>query len=211
MIAGGLVLTGVLHRYDAPNVLEGIFITISMGEAVCLVGANGAGKSTLLRIAAGVMRPSQGEVTINGFDPYKDRREAQRHVAYLGDVPFFYERLTGMEHLELLAKLKGGTVDKRVETAQLLGLAHGDLVRPIGSYSLGMRQKLSLAAVLGGIQTVVLMDEPFSALDEEARPVARQLTSSLTARGVATCFVSHDNDDLPVATRVVRLKRGALS
>ena len=210
MTKEALVLTGILHRYDAPNVLDGISFSISPGESVCLTGPNGAGKSTLLRIAGGIMRPTQGEVTINGVDPYKDRRQAQRYVAYLGDVPFFYERLRGLEHLELLAKLKGGEGEPRVEMAQLLGLTHDDLGRPIGSYSLGMKQKLGLVATLGGSQSVVLMDEPFSALDEDARPLARQLISELATKGLALCFVSHDKDDLSLATRVVRLKRGVL-
>lgn len=210
MSNAALVLTGILHRYDAPNVLDGVSISLEAGEIVCLVGPNGAGKSTLLRIAGGVLRPRQGEVSINGLDPYKDRREAQRHVAFLGDVPFFYERLNGLEHLALVAKLKGGDLSRRTEVSEAFGLTAADLKRPIASYSLGMRQKLALAAVMGGIQEVVLMDEPFSALDDNARLAGRKLLSEMAANGVASCFVTHDKEDLAVATRVIRLEQGVL-
>lgn len=213
MMLRRLELIRVTRSFGDQKAVDNVSLSLDQGEILCLSGANGAGKSTLLRIAAGVLKPTVGEVLLEGIDPYKshkDRLSAQEIVCYLGDVPFFYSRLTGEEHLELMAKLKGGVFESRQEIAFTLGLTRDDLARSVETYSLGMKQKLAVAATLGGVQNLVILDEPFSSLDEEHRGIAREMVADRASSGAGILLVSHDVQDQELAERILRLEKGAL-
>jgi ABC-2 type transport system ATP-binding protein len=194
--------------------LEDVTFSLAAGDVAAVTGHNGAGKSTLLRVLATVLLPSAGSATVCGHDVAHDDINVRRHVALVtGDDRSFSLRLTGRENLRFFAGLYGlrGTVrDWAVDRAlaRVMLTAAGD--DAYASYSAGMRQRLALARGLVVDAPVLLLDEPFRALDEEAAMRLRDLVRGLAVSdGVTVMVATHNLDEMPW-TRVLRLHHGRL-
>lgn len=205
-----LSVINVGHDYQDLHVLTDINFSLLRGDISALLGENGVGKSTLLRIISGITRPTSGEVVIGGFDVRKDRVRAHQILGYLPDVPFFYQRLRGSEHLALVASIMGGSIEQGLSYAKRLGLSEETLQRPVGEYSLGTKQKLALGAAFCNDITVLIMDEPFASLDIDSRAIAMKMISEFAGSGGAVLFVTHDSRDLDPCTRILKLQTGTL-
>lgn len=205
-----LSVINVDHDYQEHHVLTDINFTLSPGDISALVGENGVGKSTLLRIISGITRPTSGEVVLGGFDVRNDRVRAQQYFGYVPDVPFFYLRLRGSEHLALVASIMGGSIEQGMSFAKRLGVSGETLRRPVGEYSLGTKQKLALACAFRSNMRVLIMDEPFASLDIDSRGIAIDLVSEFAESGGAVLFVTHDSRDLVSCTRILKLEHGSL-
>jgi len=157
---------GVSKRYGETQAVGGASVSISAGEIYALVGANGAGKSTLIRMIVGLTEPDAGSVSVCGVDMLKQAVEAKRHLGYLPEELYLYQRLTGREYLRLVAGLKGSEAAPAEAEAEFFELgAVAD--KWVGGYSLGMRKKLGLAAAFAGSPRVLVLDEPLNGLDVE--------------------------------------------
>lgn len=212
--AAVLRLHGISKSYAGRRVLHDVNLEVAAGECVALLGPNGAGKSTLLRIAANLTRPDAGAVAIRGTPAKHDAAEARGHLGYIGQEPALYDDLTPAEHLRLWARLHnrpdtppGGT-DAALGQAGLAAAAH----KPTGSLSRGQRQRLGLALATQGDPAVLVLDEPFTALDARG---AADLEAHLAARrasGTAILLTVHDEAQARrLATRRVRLDRHRLT
>jgi ABC-2 type transport system ATP-binding protein len=197
-----LRLHEVHKRLGGRPVLRGASLDLAPGATLALLGPNGAGKSTLLRIAAAASRPDQGTVEVHGIDARRDPDGARRHASLLLQQAPVYAELTPHEHLSWWGKVRGLRLPAdRIEAATLeCGLAR-HAHQPAGSLSRGQQQRLALAMALLPDAPLLLLDEPFTALDEAGR---HWLESRLAARrGTgATLLALHD------ATQAARLAGG---
>ncbi len=163
-----VVVADVTKRYGEVVAVDGVSLHVAAGETYALVGANGAGKSTLIRMIVGLGVPDEGSVSVCGEDLRRRAREAKRHLGYLPEELYFYQRLTGREYLELVAGLKeidavAQLVSTEIDFFELKAVAD----KWVGGYSLGMRKKLGLAAAFLNSLDVLVLDEPLNGLDVE--------------------------------------------
>lgn len=182
------------HRFGRNEVLQHTQLTLDAGTITMLVGQNGSGKTTLLRCLSGLLRPTTGSVTIDGYDLYADEREAKRRLALVSDVPHFYLELNAWEHLRFIALAHGLDEDNFEEEAGLLlaefGLWSSRYQFP-HKFSRGMRLKLGLITALIRPISVLLLDEPSSALDPDSVELLLDKLIDLRANGAAVLFTSH--------------------
>jgi ABC-type multidrug transport system ATPase subunit len=161
-----VVVESVTKRYGETLAVEGVSLRVGAGEVYALLGANGAGKSTLIRMMTGLSEPDSGRVTVCGEEMARKPLAAKRHVGYLPEELYFYQRLTGREYLRLVAGLKGADADSTAAEIEFFELSNvAD--KWVGGYSLGMRKKLGLAAAFAGGPCVLVLDEPLNGLDVE--------------------------------------------
>ncbi|MGW2821282.1 ATP-binding cassette domain-containing protein [Streptomyces sp. NPDC001443] len=179
------------------------------GRVTGFLGPNGAGKSTTMRLALGLDRPTSGTATIGGR-PYATLTDPLRQVGALLDAGAAHGSRTGRDHLRILAashRIPGRRVDEALEETGLAAVAR----RRVRTYSLGMRQRLGIAAALLGDPAVVMLDEPSNGLDPEGIVWIRALLRRLAAEGRTVLVSSHlMNETASFANHLVVLGRGRL-
>ena len=180
-------------RFGRTPALEDVSAAVAAGEAVLLLGPNGAGKTTLLRCAATLLKPSRGAVRIAGLDAARDGTAARRRLAVLGHESFLYQDLTPTENLAFYARLyrvagAAARVDALLDRLGLRGWAQ----RPVRTLSRGLVQRCALARVLLHEPDLLLLDEPFTGLDAEARALLSTVLREAHARGTALLMSTHD-------------------
>ncbi|MBK9757676.1 MAG: ATP-binding cassette domain-containing protein [Nannocystis sp.] len=207
-------LTGVAQRFGRQVVLRSVDLELPAGTIVGLVGANGAGKTTLFSILAGLLQPDAGERHLFGSPADEVDAAARARLAYVAHAPQLYAGLSARENLALFADLRracGLTTRPADEVLLALGLPLAVLDRPLATHSRGMAQRVALARALAGRPELLLLDEPFTALDARGREQLAQVLLAERARGAAILLSSHDFDTLlAICDRVVLLERGAL-
>ena len=202
-------VSGLHKRFGQTVALDGLSFTVKPGQVTGFVGPNGAGKSTTMRVVLGLDSVDEGSALIGGR-PYRSLRRPLRHVGSLLDAAALQPSRTGRNHLLWLAHSQGlpaRRVDEVVEQTGLRTAAR----RKAGGFSLGMRQRLGLAAALLGDPPVLMLDEPFNGLDPEGIVWMRGLLRSLAAEGRAVFVSSHLMSELQdVAGHLVVIGRGRL-
>jgi ABC-type multidrug transport system ATPase subunit len=179
-----IAIQNVSKRFGRFAALRGVSAEFDGGRFHAILGDNGAGKTTLLRALAGLAHPTQGTISIFGKSP----REACREIGYMAHPSLLYDEMSGMENLRYFARLYGTANDGRcAEVIRGLGL-DPELKRPVGQYSQGMRQRMSLARAILHDPEILLLDEPFSNVDMHS---AREMVSLLKGMrdGGKTIFV----------------------
>jgi ABC-2 type transport system ATP-binding protein len=182
-------IDGLRKRFGSTQALDGMTFTVQPGQVTGFVGPNGAGKSTTIRIVVGLDAPDAGTATIGGR-PYHSLKNPLRHVGSLLDAGALQPSRSARNHLLWLAHsqgLKAGRVDEVIAAAGLESAAR----RGAGGYSLGMRQRLGIAAALLGNPAVLIFDEPFNGMDPEGIVWMRGFLRSLAAQGRAVLVSSH--------------------
>jgi ABC-2 type transport system ATP-binding protein len=185
-----VVVESVTKRYGETLAVDGVSLRVGAGEVYALLGANGAGKSTLIRMMTGLSEPDSGSVTVCGEEMARKPLAAKRHVGYLPEELYFYQRLTGREYLRLVAGLKGADAEgvaAEIEFFELSAVAD----KWVGGYSLGMRKKLGLAAAFTGSPRVLVLDEPLNGLDVEMMRKLRLRLASERDAGRSFLVSSH--------------------
>jgi ABC-2 type transport system ATP-binding protein len=185
-----VVVESVTKRYGETLAVDGVSLRVGAGEVYALLGANGAGKSTLIRMMTGLSEPDSGSVTVCGEEMARKPLAAKRHVGYLPEELYFYQRLTGREYLRLVAGLKGAAAEgvaAEIEFFELSAVAD----KWVGGYSLGMRKKLGLAAAFTGSPRVLVLDEPLNGLDVEMMRKLRLRLASERDAGRSFLVSSH--------------------
>jgi NitT/TauT family transport system ATP-binding protein len=177
-------VTQVFGR-GAPPVLDGVDLSVAPGEFVCLLGASGCGKSTLLNLVAGLIEPTAGSIAVSAQRP-----------ALMFQEPALLPWLTAAGNVELALKARGvGRATRRAEARRLLEVVNlgGSERKRVHELSGGMRQRVALARALAQDSSVLLMDEPFAALDAITRDVLHQeLTRVWAEQGLSIVFVTHN-------------------
>jgi ABC-2 type transport system ATP-binding protein len=205
-----LAASGLGRSYDGYVALESFEVEVEAAELVALVGPNGAGKTTFLTLAAGLLEPTSGSVSVAGAAA--GSIEARRALSYLPDTPVFYEDLSVGEHLEFLAGLHEveGAEGRISSLLERLGLAEWHDGLP-GELSHGMRQKASIALALVRPFSVLLADEPFDGLDPPSRAVLFELLAEARAGGAAVVVSTHRPDVIAAASRCIGIREGRLA
>ncbi|MFZ5481763.1 MAG: ABC transporter ATP-binding protein [Myxococcota bacterium] len=210
-----IVAEGLVRRFGGEPVVDGVTMDVRRGEVLGLIGPNGGGKSTLLLLFAGLLRPSAGVVRVDGVVAHDLALTHTGTVGLITAEQGLYPLLSGWENLRFFGGLFGlrrAEVERRAEPhVARLGLA-GALDRPIGAWSSGMRQKLSLVRALLGRPKVLLLDEPTSNLDPISADALHHALREVAAEGMAVVIATHD---LPAAEamcdRVAVLRRRLLA
>jgi heme exporter protein A len=198
-------LSALRRDFGDHTALDGVTLGLPAGESLVVLGPNGAGKSTLLRILAALLRPSGGSARVLGCDLPADAWKLRGRIGYLGHEPLLYRDLTSRENLRFTARLHGLAQQEAEERIASLLAAVGmerSADRRTDELSAGMRQRIAVCrSVLHGPE-LLLLDEPDSHLDAEARGLARRLLGAVPTR----VTVSHDPERaLPEADRALLL------
>ena len=209
-----LRLDHVTKRFGGRAVVDDLDLAIRAGELYALLGPNGAGKTTTLRMAAGLLRPEGGALSVFGVDVIARPLEAKRMMAWLPDEPMLYDRLSAWEYLEFVAGLWGlepKPAQARAEDLlRTLGLWEHRLERCEG-YSRGMKQKTALAGALIHEPRLLLLDEPLTGLDAAAARQVKDLLQALARGGVAVVLSTHIMEVAErLADRIGIISRGRL-
>ena len=207
-----LEIRGLVRRFGSFTAVDELDLIVHPGEIVGFLGPNGAGKTTTLRCCSGLLRPDSGEVLIAGRSLSRDPLEARARMGFVPDHPFLYERLTAWEFLEFVGALyRVGASDAHARATALierleLGPTADELIE---SYSLGMRQKVSIAAALLHDPPLVLLDEPLGGLDPHSARALKDLLRERAARGLGVLVSTHLLDVAErLCDRVVVLHHG---
>ncbi|MEV0824214.1 ABC transporter ATP-binding protein [Nonomuraea rubra] len=182
-------VTGLRKRFGSTTALDGMTFTVLPGQVTGFVGPNGAGKSTTMRVVLGLDAPDEGRALVGGR-PYRSLRRPLGHVGALLDAGALQPGRTARNHLLWLAHSQGLGVRRVDEVLEQVGLAAAAR-RRAGGFSLGMRQRLGIAAALLGDPPVLMLDEPFNGLDPEGIVWIRAFLRSLAAEGRAVLVSSH--------------------
>ena len=158
-----------------------------------VAGRNGAGKSTLFRVLATAIRPDRGQATIGGFDVVRHREDVRRMTAMLSHASYLYESLTAMENLKITADHLGIRRNGLAGILEQVALA-GRANDPVSTFSAGMRKRLSFARVLLQEPKVVLLDEPYGALDPQGFDLVDGVIADLKRRGTTVLMATHQRE-----------------
>jgi ABC-2 type transport system ATP-binding protein len=197
-LAGGWAVEtrGLTKRFGASAAVDDVDLRVPRGSAFGYLGPNGAGKTTLIRTLVGLTRADGGTMALLGRPVPRERRAALARVGAIVDEPRFHPHLTGRENLRLLAAARGGGARTRIDPAlERVGLTQraGDRV---ASYSMGMRQRLGVAACLLGDPELLILDEPMNGLDPAGIHEMRTMITTLAAEGRTVMLSSHLLDEV---------------
>lgn len=204
----------LVFEYPGHRALDGVSLSIAAGSVTALVGPNGAGKSTLMRCIAGLEQPLSGQVRVKGLSVEEQPREVHRHLGYLSDFYGLYDRLSVMRCLQYSALSMGvapGDVDVRVrQVAAQLGLTEL-LHRHPTELSRGQRQRVAIGQAIVHQPGVLLLDEPASGLDPDARSSLSTLFRQLQAQGMTLIVSSHILSELDeYCTHILSIRDGRI-
>jgi ABC-2 type transport system ATP-binding protein len=202
-------VAGLSKRFGQTVALDGLSFTVTPGHVTGFVGPNGAGKSTTMRVILGLDSADAGHALISGR-PYRSLRHPLNHVGALLDAAALQPSRTGRNHLLWLAQSQGLAAARVDEVLALVGLETAAR-RKAGGYSLGMRQRLGIAAALLGDPPVLMLDEPINGLDPEGIVWMRGFLRALAAEGRAVLVSSHLMSELQdTAAHLIVIGRGRL-
>ena len=208
--APGISIRQLTKTYGRFRALHRVDLEVAPGSFLALFGPNGAGKSTLLGIIAGLVRPSRGQVLLDGDEITKDRDESiGKRIGVLSYDSYLYDELTVRENLRFYGKLYGidNCAERTEELLRTVGM-DGRAESPVRTLSRGMRQRVALARALLHDPDILLLDEPYSGLDQDALVMLKTI---LSARKKTVLLVTHDLiRGLESADRVAILNRGHL-
>ena len=182
----------LVKLYGSLRAVDGLSFRVDRGEILGLVGPNGAGKTTTLRCLAGIIPPSAGRVSVEGFDLAEQPVEAKRRLAFVPDEPRLFDYLTAWDHLVVTARLYGVADGEARSTALLEEFDLADRARSFPSeLSRGMKQKLIVALALLHRPSVLVLDEPLTGLDPVAMRRMKDRIRQTADEGTAVILSSH--------------------
>jgi ABC-2 type transport system ATP-binding protein len=202
-----LTVEKLYKSYGPVVALDGLDLTVEAGQVFGLLGPNGSGKTTLLGVLLDVLQPSGGSFV--WFDG-RDGEHVRRRIGALLETPNFYPYLDADRNLDIVATIKGvpnAPLDELLELVQLRERRGS----PYRTYSLGMKQRLALAACLVGDPDVLILDEPTNGLDPEGMVEVRHIIQKIAAQGKTIILASHMLDEVEkICSHVAIIKKGRL-
>jgi ABC-2 type transport system ATP-binding protein len=209
-VSPAIETTGLTKRFGGRAAVDDLDLTVPVGQVTGFIGPNGAGKTTAIRMLLGLARPSAGSARVLG-SPLEAVARFLPRVGALVDGPAFYPRLSGRANLAVLARLRPrartGSIDEVLDATGMTARADDR----VGTYSMGMRQRLAIGAALLGAPDLVILDEPANGLDPAGIREIRALLRRLAAEGTTVLVSSHQLTELEqVCDHLVLLRDGRL-
>lgn len=203
----------LVKRFGLKNVLRGLDFDVQAGEFVALLGPNGAGKTTFLRILASLSRPSLGQVNVAGYKLPAQAAAVRRRLGVVSHLPLLYGDLTAEENLLFYGRMYDlENLESRIaDVLDMVGLSarRRDLVR---TFSRGMQQRLAIGRAVLHDPDVMLFDEPYTGLDQDASEMLDEVLKNVAAAGRTVVMTSHDLARAEgLATRFDVLSRGVIA
>ena len=203
-------LRNFFKSFGPKNVLRSLDLDVAAGEIVTIKGKNGSGKTTLLKALSTLEKPDDYDLAeIDGFDLVSNSEEVRARVGFLSHNPPFYPELTGLENLDFWLDLHPGNYESNYsgEVLAQVGLImfKDDMA---GNYSRGMIQRLGFAIAIAHSPTTLLLDEPFTGLDDDGSQIIEDHLLRLKENGCSILLSSHD--DISFTDRALELEEGAL-
>jgi len=203
----------LVKRFGTKTVLRGVDFTVERGEFVALLGANGAGKTTFVRILASLSRPTLGQVRLAGYSLPGQAAQVRACLGFVSHQPLLYGDLSAEDNLRFYARMYGlEKPESRIsEVLDLTGLT-SHRREPVRTFSRGMQQRLSLGRAILHDPDILLFDEPYTGLDQDAAHMLDDLLGKIMAQGRTIVMTSHDLARTEgLATRFDILSRGVIS
>ena len=201
--------TDLARRYGARRALDGVTFALDAGACLALFGPNGAGKTTLLRILAGLLKPTRGAARIAGA-PVRGEAAARRLVGLISHQSLLYAALTARENVAFSARLHGVPDPDAAAMRALDRLRMGERAdQPVRSLSRGLQQRVSIARAIVHEPRVLLLDEPYTGLDEAGAAALTRLLVELKGTGATLVLVTHNlAEGLALATHAAVMRAG---
>lgn len=206
-------VSGLVKNYGLNAALRGVDLHVKPGEFVALVGPNGAGKSTLLRIVATLLRPTEGAVSVGGWEFPQHAARVRSHIGLVSHQPLLYRDLSAAENLTFFARLyQLDEVELRVEEAlRKVGL-YSRQRDAVAGFSRGMVQRLTIARATLHEPDVLLLDEPYTGLDQDATQLLDSLLQRESENGRTILLITHDiGHGLELCNRIAILSHGRIA
>jgi len=209
--SGALEAVNLTKIIGDRTIVDDVSFSLQPGEVFGFLGPNGAGKTTTIRMLVGLIKPTRGSVTVCGYDIRRDFERAMRCIGCIVENPDLYRFMTGRENLEHFARMLRVPHSEIERVAALVNLDHR-LHQRVGTYSLGMRQRLGIAQAMLGSPRVLILDEPANGLDPAGIREIRELIRGLAAeRGMAVFVSSHLLAEIELtADRVAIIHKGKI-
>jgi len=207
-----LVAKNIEKSFGSLQVLNGINLNINRGDRYILFGSNGAGKTTLVKILSTILPADSGELILFGKKIKRGSKETKAGIGFMSHEPFLYNELSAWENLDFYSNLYS-VEDKKERIGSLLrevGLYHR-LHDRVGSFSRGMKQRLSLARAILHSPDIIFLDEPYAGLDIRAQDILNDLIVRLNQEGKTFFFITHDiGKGFDIANRSGILSKGRI-
>lgn len=192
-------------------IVENISFSINKGDVVGLIGPNGAGKTTIIKLILGLIKITEGKVSINGYDIEKDFIKAIEKVGAIVETPDLYMYLSGYDNLKITANNYKNISKERIkEVVKSVGLENR-IKDKVSTYSLGMRQRLGIAEAIINSPELLILDEPTNGLDVDGIIEMRNLITKLSEQGIAILISSHNLTEIDnLCNRIIAIKNGKI-
>jgi len=205
-------IKGLTKQADNKLILRGIDLSIPQGETVAILGPNGAGKSTLLKVLSTLIKPTTGQVMINGLNLKKNQLEIKKLFGYLPHSSLLYEQYSPLENLVFFGKLYGvkNPEERAIKLVKEVGLSFF-LNEPVKNFSRGMIQRIAIARAIIHDPKILYLDEPHTGLDQGAIGILNHVIVSMKEKGTTTLMVTHDfKQAAEICDRILIVKNGKI-
>lgn len=213
-MANAIKITSLVKEFGNTRAISGLSLEIGEGQVYGLLGPNGSGKSTLMKMIVGIIKPTQGSISVFGEDPQANPIAVRRAIGYVPEAPRLYDFLTAREYLDFVADIYSVPFEAKKER-----IAHfieafdlkGREDEMISGYSQGMRQKVAIAGALMHKPKLLILDEALNGLDPRSAKIVKDLLNKLASDGVTVIFSTHVLEIAQaICSRVAIVYRGAL-
>lgn len=212
-----LLVDNLNKKIRRREIIKDVSFTVGKGDICGFIGPNGAGKTTIIRMLTSLVKPTSGQIQLNGYDVVTQRKEALQNLGAIVESPIFFSHMSGEEVLMNLAllipnKTKSERLAKVLEVLEVVGLSDRKKDK-VSTYSLGMKQRLGIAQALLNDPQIIILDEPANGLDPLGMVELRELILKLnTEQGITFFISSHLLDELQkICNKLVIIKSGTIA
>ena len=197
--------------YYNNTVVDSINMHVEKGKIYGLLGKNGAGKTTTMCMLLNLAYPTSGEIYLFGKNSKKYTKEIYSNIGSIIETPGFYENLTAYENLKIISKLRKDFYPQNINLVLEMVNLENSKSKKFKDFSLGMKQRLGIAAAIMHNPELLILDEPFNALDEEGVKEIRDLLLSMKERGKIILLTSHNQEDIDMlCDKIFKIKAGKI-
>jgi ABC-2 type transport system ATP-binding protein len=213
-VEADIEVKGLAKYFNSFPALNHIDLTVYKGEFFGLLGPNGAGKTTLMRILTTLLRPSEGQAKVGGYDVVKDASKVRTIIGAVSDKLIMYNLLSAKENLRFFARLyglKGNAIEERIDELLDLVELRSWQNKLVGTFSTGMRQRLNIVRALIQNPKILFLDEPTLGLDPQSQRFIKDLVIDLNKKGMTIVLTTHDMDEADeLSQRIGIIDRGKI-